>query len=68
LALKQILIQLSLNPTNKCVYIFVLEGSVAIDGETISKRDGMEIWETSSIEIRAEQETEFIIIETPVNQ
>ena len=58
----------SLNPTNKCVYIFVLEGSVAIDGEIISKRDGMEIWETSSIEIRAEQETEFIIIETPVNQ
>ncbi|WP_018617419.1 pirin family protein [Segetibacter koreensis] len=58
----------SFNATNKCIYIFVLEGSVAIDGETLTKRDAIGIWGTNSFEIKAEQESEFIVIETPVNQ
>ncbi|MCW3106128.1 MAG: pirin family protein [Segetibacter sp.] len=61
-------LEYSLNPTNKCVYIFVLEGTVEIDNEVIGKRDGMGVWETGSFEIKAKQETEFIIIETPINQ
>ena len=57
-----------LNPTNKCVYIFVMEGSLKINQETIAKRDAIGLWQTDSITITTEQEAEFIIIEVPVNQ
>lgn len=60
--------QYSLNPTNKCVYIFVLEGALKIGNETLGKRDGIGVWEASSFQIKAQQESEFIVIETPVNQ
>jgi len=58
----------SLNTTNTCVYLFVLEGSVSTEGDNIGKRDGIGVWETNSFEIKAEQESEFIVIETPINQ
>jgi len=58
----------SLHSANKCVYIFVLEGSIAIDGDIIGRRDGIGVWETNSFEIKTEQESEFIVIETPINQ
>lgn len=58
----------SFNATNKCAYLFVLEGSVSVDNENVDKRDGIGVWGTGSFEIKAEQETEFIIIETPINQ
>lgn len=34
----------SFNATNKCVYLFVLTGTVVIDGEIVDKRDGTGIW------------------------
>ncbi len=61
-------IEYHLNPANKCVYLFVIEGSLKINQETISKRDAIGLWQTDSISILAEQEAEFIIIEVPVNQ
>jgi quercetin 2,3-dioxygenase len=60
--------QYTFNPTNKCVYLFLLEGSVGVDGEVIDKRDAIGIWETDAFDIKAEQESEFIVIEIPVNQ
>ena len=61
-------IEYKLNLTNKCVYIFVMEGSLKINNETIGKRDGIGLWQTDSINIVTEQEAEFIVIEVPVNQ
>ncbi len=61
-------IEYKLNPTNKCVYLFVIEGSLKINQETIGKRDAIGLWQTDSISILTEQEAEFIIIEVPVNQ
>lgn len=58
----------NLNPANKCVYVFVLEGALRIDNETIGRRDGIGLWQTGSFEIKTEQESEFIVIETPINQ
>lgn len=56
------------NPTNKCVFLFVMEGGVTIDGKEVGKRDAIGIWNTASIEIQTAPGTEFILIETPVNQ
>lgn len=61
-------INYTLSPLNKCVYIFVLEGSLHINNEVIEKRDAMGIWETELITIQNEQECEFIVIEVPINQ
>jgi quercetin 2,3-dioxygenase len=61
-------IEYKLNPSNKCVYIFVIEGSLQINQETIGKRDGIGLWQTDCINILIEQEAEFIVIEVPVNQ
>ncbi len=57
----------TLNPTNKCVFIFVIEGKANICGENISKRDAIGIWETDTIQLNIEQDTEFIVIEVPIN-
>lgn len=57
----------TLNPTNKCVFVFVLEGKINACGDDIHKRDGMGIWETDTINLHIEQGTEFIVIEIPIN-
>lgn len=57
----------TLHPLNKCVYIFCLEGSIEIDGSIVNRRDGIGIWQTGEINIKAKQESEFIVIEVPVN-
>jgi len=61
-------IEYSFNPLNKCVYVFVMQGSLQANNETIGKRDGIGFWETGSITLLTEQESEFIVIEVPVNQ
>lgn len=60
-------IEYILNPTNKCVYVFVMEGQLNASGETINKRDAIGFWETNSIILSIEQEAEFIVIEAPIN-
>lgn len=57
----------SLNPTNKCVFVFIIEGKGNICGQNINKRDAIGIWETDTIELDIEQDTEFIVIEVPIN-
>ncbi len=56
------------NPANKCLFLFVIEGSVTVEGQGIGKRDAIGIWDTSSVSIQTTAATEFLLIETPVNQ
>jgi quercetin 2,3-dioxygenase len=56
------------NPVNKCLFVFVVEGSISINGTLIEKRNALGIWDTDNITIQTEDETHFVIIETPVNQ
>lgn len=53
---------------NKCVFIFCIEGSLKIDGQTISQRDAIGIWNTNAFEMEVTSESEFVIIETVINQ
>jgi redox-sensitive bicupin YhaK (pirin superfamily) len=53
---------------NKCVFVFVIDGSLKIQGVTLNKRDGLGIWDTEQITISPLTESEFLVIETPVNQ
>jgi quercetin 2,3-dioxygenase len=56
-----------LNPVNKGIYLFVIDGAVAVNGIELSKRDAVGIWDASAISIHATEETEYIIIEVPIN-
>lgn len=49
------------------VYCFILKGSFTINGEELSTRDGMGVWDTSSIEIMAaENDAEILLMDVPM--
>ena len=48
------------------VYTFVIEGKVTISGEKLESRDAIGIWDTQAIEILAENDSRFLIMEVPM--
>jgi len=48
-------------------YIFVVDGEIEVDSNTLEKRDAIGVFETDHIEIKANQNSELIIIEVPMN-
>lgn len=60
-------VEYKLNPLNKAVYVFVIQGALSTAKETINKRDAICFWETDTITLHTEQESEFIVIEVPIN-
>lgn len=54
--------------TNKCIFIFLIEGRVTISGHTLDARDALGVWNTDIVSIHCDDASEFLIIETPVNQ
>ncbi|WP_317127919.1 pirin family protein [Hyunsoonleella flava] len=59
----------SLSPKNvdNGVYVFVAEGRVKVSGNTLDKRDAIGVWDVNKIEILANENSEVIIIEVPMN-
>lgn len=49
------------------VYIFVLEGKLEINGQSIGTRDGLGIWEVDTIDIKASTDAQIVLIEIPMN-
>ena len=48
------------------VYAFVIEGSVEINGQALSKRDGMGLWELAQLDIKATETAELLLMEVPM--
>ena len=53
-------------PQKNGIYIFLIEGEIEIDGEVLSARDGFGFWEINDIEILAKENSEFLLIEIPM--
>lgn len=49
------------------VYVFVIDGDVAIDGQQLAKRDALGISETGAITVKANSNAEVLFIEVPMN-
>jgi quercetin 2,3-dioxygenase len=49
------------------VYVFVIKGAVTINGIALSNRDGLGITETETLSIKADSNTEFLLIEVPMS-
>jgi quercetin 2,3-dioxygenase len=48
-------------------YLLVIKGKINLLGEELLTRDAIGIWEQNQFEISAEENTDFIIIEVPMN-
>jgi redox-sensitive bicupin YhaK (pirin superfamily) len=48
------------------VYVFVLSGSVEINGQVLNTRDGFGIWDTDGFTINALTNAEFLLMEVPM--
>ncbi len=49
------------------IYIFVIEGSLEVEGERLERRDGFGIWEVSELKMKMVSEgTEVLVMEVPV--
>jgi len=49
------------------VYAFVLDGNAEIAGNSLSTRDALGIWDTTQLELKAEQGTRVLLMEVPMN-
>ncbi len=58
--------QYTLHQKGNGVYIFILKGKIQINGQILDARDGMGIWETETVEIKAVEDADFLIMEVPM--
>ncbi len=56
----------SLKKQGNGVYVFVISGTIAINGQEIATRDGFGIWNTGSFEISAVSRASFLVMEIPM--
>jgi len=50
------------------VYAFILSGTVTINGQELETRDGFGIWDTATLDIKANTDAEFLLMEIPMVQ
>ncbi|HZF63911.1 MAG TPA: pirin family protein, partial [Chitinophagaceae bacterium] len=65
---KGIITPYAFKPVNKCAFVFVIDGSVEVNGAKLTKRDALGIWNTGSFNIHSTEDSQYLIIETPINQ
>ncbi|QFZ54973.1 pirin family protein [Oceanihabitans sp. IOP_32] len=62
-------VKYSLNdPKNNGVYAFVLKGDASINNQKLNERDGFGIWDIETLDIKADSDTEILLMEVPVKQ
>lgn len=49
------------------LYVFLIEGQIEIAGEKLSKRDAVGLEDIDSVEIKADENSEVLLIEVPMN-
>ena len=59
-------IDLNLKSGNNGWYIFVVDGSVEVEGNSLSKRDAIGVSEIEKIQIKSNTNSELIIVEVPM--
>ncbi len=48
------------------VYAFIIDGQVTIEGQSLGKRDGFGIWDTSTINITADSNAKVLLMDVPM--
>lgn len=60
-------IDLTLKSKNNGAYIFVIDGEIEVADSSLIKRDAIGVYETDSVSIKAQNKSELVIIEVPMN-
>lgn len=60
--------KLALKKEGNGFYVMNIEGEIEVNGEKLEKRDAIGIWETNEIEIKANSNAKFLIMEIPMEQ
>lgn len=55
-----------LHQTHGGVYLFLIEGEVKVGDDILSRRDGMEVFETNSLELETLKDSHILLIEVPM--
>lgn len=58
----------TINKVDNGLYVFVISGTITIDDQELETRDGLGIWDFSTIEITATTDAKFLLMEIPMNQ
>lgn len=48
------------------VYVFVLEGEATVAGQPLSRRDGLGVWDTTTLPVQATAATRLLLLEVPM--
>jgi redox-sensitive bicupin YhaK (pirin superfamily) len=60
--------KLSLKKEGNGFYIMNIEGKIEVNAEKLERRDAIGIWETNEIEIKANSNAKFLVMEIPMEQ
>lgn len=55
-----------LHQSHSGTYIFLIEGEIKIDGNVLSRRDGIGVYETGSLELETLKDSQILLIEVPM--
>lgn len=58
----------SINKEGNGMYVFVISGTITVDGQELETRDGLGIWEFNELEFVATSEAKFLLMEIPMEQ
>lgn len=58
--------QYALKKQGNGVYVFLIEGQIEANGQVLSPRDAVGIWETDFVEIKALAKSRLVLIEVPM--
>ncbi len=59
-------IEYSMHKNGNGVYLFIIEGQVTAAGQSLSRRDGLGVYEADKLTLTADQDSEVLLIEVPM--
>ena len=59
-------IDYTLHQPENGVYVFLIDGSITIDGHQLGKRDAIGVWEADQFKIKATTDAQLLLIEVPM--
>ena len=60
--------KLSLKKEGNGFYIMNIDGEIEVNGQKLERRDAIGIWETNEIEVKANTDAKFLVMEVPMEQ
>jgi redox-sensitive bicupin YhaK (pirin superfamily) len=58
----------SINKEGNGMYVFVISGTITVDGQELETRDGLGIWEFNELGFVATSDAKFLLMEIPMEQ